>query len=111
MPATGLVTQLARAHAEGRLEEKLVLFTKPTLPTVDKMGYLPFETNAAHLFFQLASRCYERGSIRCDGYRLRFEALRWIDQRGNCCVRDSPDEYENLESQFLVSTDAVPDAS
>ena len=30
---------------------------------VDELGYLPFETDAAHLFFQLVSRRYERGSI------------------------------------------------
>jgi DNA replication protein DnaC len=57
------VTQLARAHAEGRLEEKLVHFTKPKLLVVDELGYLPFEANAAHLFFQLVSRRYERGSM------------------------------------------------
>jgi DNA replication protein DnaC len=56
VPATGLVTQLARAHAEGRLEEKLVHFTKPKLLVVDELGYLLFEANAAHLFFQLVSR-------------------------------------------------------
>ncbi|WP_319016593.1 ATP-binding protein [Desulfoluna spongiiphila] len=27
------------------------------------LGYLPFEPNAAHLFFQLVSRRYERGSL------------------------------------------------
>lgn len=63
MPATGLVTQLARAHADGRLEEKLMHFTKPKLLIVDELGYLPFEANAAHLFFQLVSRRYERGSM------------------------------------------------
>ena len=30
---------------------------------VDELGYLPFEPHAAHLFFQLVSRRYERGSI------------------------------------------------
>jgi DNA replication protein DnaC len=30
---------------------------------VDELGFLPFETNAAHLFFQLVSRRYERGSM------------------------------------------------
>jgi DNA replication protein DnaC len=29
---------------------------------VDELGYLPFGANAAHLFFQLVSRRYERGS-------------------------------------------------
>ena len=61
--ATSLVTQLARAHTEGRLEDKLLHFTKPKLLIVDELGYLPFEANAAHLFFQLVSRRYERGSI------------------------------------------------
>ena len=30
---------------------------------IDELGYLPFEAHAAHLFFQLVSRRYERGSI------------------------------------------------
>ena len=54
---------LAKAHAEGRLEERLGFFAKPKLLIVDELGYLPFETNAAHLFFQLVSRRYERGSL------------------------------------------------
>ncbi len=63
VPATGLVTSLARAHAEGRLEDKLLHYSKPKLLIVDELGYLPFEPNAAHLFFQLVSRRYERGSM------------------------------------------------
>jgi len=63
VPATGLVTALARAHTDGRLEEKLLHYSKPKLLIVDELGYLPFEANAAHLFFQLVSRRYERGSI------------------------------------------------
>jgi DNA replication protein DnaC len=63
VPATGLVTALARAHNEGRLEEKLLHYSKPKLLVVDELGYLPFEPNAAHLFFQLVSRRYERGSM------------------------------------------------
>jgi DNA replication protein DnaC len=61
--ATALVTQLSRAHSDGRLEDKLLYFTKPKLLVVDELGYLPFEANAAHLFFQLVSRRYERGSM------------------------------------------------
>jgi DNA replication protein DnaC len=30
---------------------------------VDELGYLPFEPEAAHLFFQLVSRRYERGAV------------------------------------------------
>ncbi len=61
--ATALITTLARAHAEGRLEDRLAFYAKPKLLIVDELGYLPFEPNAAHLFFQLVSRRYERGSL------------------------------------------------
>lgn len=61
--ATFLVATLAKAHLEGRLDEKLSQFAKPKLLIVDELGYLPLETNAAHLFFQLVSRRYERGSL------------------------------------------------
>jgi hypothetical protein len=58
--APSLVAQLAKAQAEGRIEERLGHFAKPKLLIVDELGYLPFEPNAAHLFFQLVSRRYER---------------------------------------------------
>ena len=57
--ATALVATLAKAHAEGRLGH----YAKPKLLIVDELGYLPFEADAAHLFFQLVSRRYERGSV------------------------------------------------
>lgn len=61
--APALVANLARAHTEGRLEERLAHYTKPKLLIVDELGYLPLTPNAAHLFFQLVSRRYERGSL------------------------------------------------
>ena len=61
--APALVATLARGHADGRLEERLGFYAKPKLLIVDELGYLPFEPNAAHLFFQLVSRRYERGSM------------------------------------------------
>jgi DNA replication protein DnaC len=61
--ATTIVAQLAKGHGEGRLEERLAHFAKPKLLIIDELGYLPFEPNAAHLFFQLVSRRYERGAI------------------------------------------------
>ena len=36
---------------------------RPKLLIIDELGYLPFDPNAAHLFFQLVSSRYERGSI------------------------------------------------
>ena len=62
-PATTLVAQLAKAHADGRLEERLTHYAKPRLLIVDELGSLPFEPDAAHLFFQLVSRRYEKGAM------------------------------------------------
>ena len=61
--APALVANLARAHGEGRLDERLGFYAKPKLLIIDELGYLPFEPDAAHLFFQLVSRRYERGSM------------------------------------------------
>ena len=61
--ATAVVAQLAKSYSEGRLEERLAQFAKPKLLIIDELGYLPFEPNAAHLFFQLVSRRYEKGAI------------------------------------------------
>ncbi|NVN10929.1 IS21-like element helper ATPase IstB [Nguyenibacter vanlangensis] len=61
--AATLVAMLAKAHADGALDKQLALLSRPKLLIIDELGYLPFEANAAHLFFQLVSRRYERGSI------------------------------------------------
>ena len=61
--AVALLTQLSKANQEGCLEEKITSFSKPKLLIVDELGYLPFDPKAAHLFFQLVSRRYEKGSI------------------------------------------------
>jgi len=61
--APALVAPLARAHADGRVEDRLGFYAKPKLLIIDELGYLPFEPDAAHLFFQLVWRRYERGSM------------------------------------------------
>lgn len=61
--AMALVANLAKAQSDGRLEERLTHYAKPKLLIVDELGYLPLEPDAAHLFFQLVSRRYERGSM------------------------------------------------
>ena len=61
--AAALMAGLTKAHADGRLEEKLVQLSKPKLLIIDELGYLPLEPAAAHLFFQLVSRRYERASV------------------------------------------------
>jgi DNA replication protein DnaC len=61
--ATGLLSVLGKAESEGSLAEKLTEFAKPRLLIIDELGYLPFERRAAHLFFQLVNRRYERGGL------------------------------------------------
>ena len=61
--AAHLLAALVKAHEEGRLEERLQFFGKPKLLIIDEIGYLPFERSAAHLFFQLVAKRYERGSL------------------------------------------------
>jgi DNA replication protein DnaC len=61
--AATLVAMLAKAYSDGSLDKQLTILSRPKLLIIDELGYLPFEANAAHLFFQLVSRRYERGSI------------------------------------------------
>jgi len=61
--ATTLFAALSRAQLEGRLAEQIAFYAKPKLLVVDELGYLPLEKQTAHLFFQLVSRRYERGSM------------------------------------------------
>lgn len=60
--AATLVAMLAKAHSDGTLDKQLTLLSRPKLLIIDELGYLPFEAHAAHLFFQLVSRRYERGA-------------------------------------------------
>lgn len=61
--AAHLIAVLTKAHAEGRLDEKLKFYTTPRLLIVDEIGYLPIDRIGANLFFQLISRRYERGPM------------------------------------------------
>lgn len=58
-----LIAALTKAHAEGKLDDKLKLYTAPRLLIIDEIGYLPIERQGANLFFQLISRRYERGPM------------------------------------------------
>jgi DNA replication protein DnaC len=49
------VARLADAHAAGRLQGELVRLGRYPLIVVDEVGSIPFEAEAANLFFQLVS--------------------------------------------------------
>ena len=61
--ATEWVTRLAEAHHAGRLHDELRRLGRYPLLVVDEVGYVPFEPEAANLFFQLVSSRYERASL------------------------------------------------
>jgi len=61
--ATEWVTRLADAHHAGRLHDELRRLGRYPLLVVDEVGYVPFEPEAANLFFQLVSSRYERASL------------------------------------------------
>jgi DNA replication protein DnaC len=57
------VARLADAHHAGKLQAELVKLGRIPLIIVDEVGYIPFEAEAANLFFQLVSSRYERASL------------------------------------------------
>jgi DNA replication protein DnaC len=61
--ATEWVDRLAAAHHNGRLQDELLRLGRYPLIVVDEVGYIPFEPEAANLFFQLVSSRYERASL------------------------------------------------
>jgi DNA replication protein DnaC len=83
VPAPTLVAQLAKAHSEGRLEDRLTHFGKPKLLIVDELGYLPFNRSIgewgtvfgdAVVATAILDRLLHHShviTIRGDSYRLR----------------------------------------
>lgn len=61
--ASEWVARLAEAHHTGRLRAELVKLGRISLIVVDNVGYIPFEAEAANLFFRLVSSRYERASL------------------------------------------------
>jgi DNA replication protein DnaC len=61
--ASQWVARLAEAHTADRLQPELVRLGRYPLLVIDEVGYIPFEPEAANLFFQLVSARYERASL------------------------------------------------
>ena len=57
------VARLADAHHAGRLQAGLARLGRYPVLVIDEVGYIPFEAEAANLFFQLVSARYERASL------------------------------------------------
>lgn len=61
--ANNWINRLAVAHHQGQLEAELKKIRRYKLIIIDEIGYIPFDTDAANLFFQLVASRYEQGSI------------------------------------------------
>jgi DNA replication protein DnaC len=55
-----LILQLKKAFLENRLEQRLKHFTSYTILIIDEVGYLPLDTEASSLLFQLIAKRYEK---------------------------------------------------
>jgi DNA replication protein DnaC len=60
--ASNWITRLSEAHHAGRLEAELKKIRRYRLIIIE-VGYIPFDQDAANLFFQLIASRYELGSV------------------------------------------------
>ena len=81
--ATEWVARLQAAHRADRLPAELERLRRYGLIIVDEVGYIPFEQDAANLFFQLVSSRYEHASLILTS-NLPF--ARWGDVFGDQAV-------------------------
>jgi DNA replication protein DnaC len=61
--ASEWVDRLAAVHHAGKLQAELARLGRYPVLVVVEVGYIPFEAEAANLFFQLVSARYERASL------------------------------------------------
>ena len=61
--ANNWIIRLTEAHQAGRLEAELKKIRRYKLIIIDEVGYIPFDQDAANLFFQLIASRYEVGSV------------------------------------------------
>lgn len=57
-----LVEVLKKAHSHNRLDDKLKTLSKYRLLVIDEVGYLPIDTEASNMLFQLINKRYEKNS-------------------------------------------------
>ncbi|MGU3432622.1 IS21-like element helper ATPase IstB [Actinomycetes bacterium M1A6_2h] len=81
--AVDWVSRLKAAHSAGTLATELTRLRRVGLIIVDEVGYIPFEQDAANLFFQLVSSRYEHASLILTS-NLPF--ARWGDVFGDQVV-------------------------
>ncbi len=103
-PATTLVAQLAKAHADGRLEERLLHYAKPKLLIVDELGYLPFEPDAGRV-----SKCTVACAYRPEAKGKVERPFRYV--REDFFLARRFRNLENLNAQFTQWLDQIASRS
>ena len=96
----------AKAEADLRttIDTARLKGANPKLLIVDELGYLPLEPDAAHLFFQLVSRRYERGAMLITSNRAVGE---WGSVFGDAVVATAIlDRLLHHSRRLLLTTDA-----
>lgn len=81
-----LIQQLKKALAENRLETRLKHFSKYKVLIIDEIGYLPIDTDAANLFFQLISKRYEK---HCTIITTNSNFSKWSDIFGSPAIANA----------------------
>jgi len=61
--AAAWTDRLTAAHRAGRIQQEITRLGRYPLLVIDEIGYIPFEPEAASLFFQLISARYETASV------------------------------------------------
>ncbi|MFE5402899.1 IS21-like element helper ATPase IstB [Streptomyces sp. NPDC056580] len=61
--ASNWISRLAEAHHSGRLEAELEKIRRYKLIIIDEVGCIPFDQDAANLFFEFIASRYEQGSV------------------------------------------------
>ena len=82
-----LISTLARAEREGRLQDKIRFFCRWALLVIDEIGYLPVLQGGGNLFFQLVNARSERGAMILTSNRGFAE---WDEVFGDAVVATAP---------------------
>ena len=97
--ANNWIARLAAAHHQGQLEAELKKIRRYKLIIIDEIGYIPFDQDAANLFFQLVASRYEQGSIMVTS-NLPFG--RWGETFGDDVVAASMIDRLDHHSEVLT---------
>lgn len=81
-----LMAQMKKAYEENRLETRMKFFAKYKILIIDEIGYVPIDCDAAHLFFQLIARRYEK---HCTIITTNLPFTKWAEIFGSTTLANA----------------------